>query len=374
MNRLKDLKPFYVYALLDNADKSIFYIGKGQDARLFQHVKEVARGIADNEKQLKILGIKKNGREVKELVIGRFDTEQEAFAVECTLIHWVYGIENLTNSASGHGSNLIRPKNNYSIIPTLEKSESHQYYVYALTTDSNNCPFYIGQGKDNRAFQHEKEVIRGNTITRKQKKISDNIVSGRKVKPLIIGRFKTKDEALAVESLLIHWVYGINSLTNDVSGHGVVTIRPKDHYEELQGIDEPELNYCQRTKANRERNNVIEFLNEIKELIESDCNITFDEINTQNDRHTYLVKFIKGVILAVVSHHTPRRAAAVTIQSIDLKKESKERVRYICDRTKLEWKDNGRYGRIMPAGSYTDQYIVLQKFKETLFELEKVKI
>jgi hypothetical protein len=59
---------------------------------------------------------------------------------------------------------------------------------------------------------------------------------------------------------------------------------------------------------------------------------------------------------------------------LDTKEENKARVRYICDNSKLEWKDNGRYGRIMPAGSFTDSEIVLQKFAETLSEIEKVKI
>ena len=43
-------------------------------------------------------------------VLGRFDTEQEAYAVEATLIHWVYGHENLTNIQAGHGWRHIRPK------------------------------------------------------------------------------------------------------------------------------------------------------------------------------------------------------------------------------------------------------------------------
>jgi|GEM_PF-2778165 len=369
------LKPFYVYVLHDENDHDIFYVGKGKDDRLYQHAKEARRGKSEKEKDKKILEIEQSGHKVKQTVVGRFDSDGEAFAVESTLIHWVYGIDNLTNVASGHGASQIRPKNNYGYISTLQDNMLIPYYVYALISDTNkHSIFYIGQGKGNRAYQHLKEVERGIIKTRKQKEIFEIIKAGGNYIPIVIGRFNTQKEALAVESILIHWVYGIDSLKNDVSGHRVTLIRPKNHYEELQGIDEPELNYSARTKANRDRNDIVGFLNEIRTLIESKCNIKFDDIHTHNDRCTYLVKFIKGVRLTVVSHHSAKRAAAVTIESIDTKEINKARVRYVCDNSKLEWKDNGRYGRIMPAGSFTDPEIVLKKFIETLSEIEKVKI
>lgn len=374
MGLLSDLKPFYVYALMNGETFEIFYIGKGQDDRVFQHVKEVKRGVIETAKQNMIATIENSGDAVKQTVIGRFDTEKEAFAVECALIHWVYGANSLTNIASGHGANFIRTKNDYRHVSQLEENSQKPFYVYILTDSNDNSVFYVGKGKGNRYSQHQKEVDRGLIETLKQQKIHDIVQHNRQVKPFIVGRFNTEQEALSVESLLIHWVYGIESLTNDTSGHGVNFIRPKGHYEELQGIDEPELNYCARTKENRERNNIIPYLTEIKELIESNCNIQFDDIHTQNDRHTYLVKFIKGVRLTVVCHHTAKKAAAVTIESLDGKKENKDQVRYICDNSKLEWKDNGRYGRIMPAGTYSDPKIILEKFKETLAEIDKVEI
>jgi hypothetical protein len=374
MNSLTDLKPFYVYALMPEVNHDIFYVGKGQDDRIFQHAKEVKRGVVETFKQKRIAEIKNEGNRVKNLVIGRYDSEEEAYAVECTLIHWVYGINNLTNIASGHGSNYIRQKDHFGNIRQIEENDQYPFYVYILTDSKDHSIFYVGKGKGKRYSQHQKEVARGLVETSKQQKIYDIIIKNREVKPFLIGRFNTEKEALAVESLLIHWVYGITSLTNDTSGHGVDFIRPKGHYEELQGIDEPELNYCARTKENRERNNVIPYLNEIKELIESNCNIQFDSINTRNDRHTWLVKNFKGVEIAIACHHTAKKGAAVSIQSIDGKKHNKERVRFICDNSRLECKDNGRYGRIMPAGTYTDPNKILEKFKETLAEIEKVQI
>jgi hypothetical protein len=92
MNSLTDLKPFYVYALMPEVNHDIFYVGKGQDDRIFQHAKEVKRGVVETFKQKRIAEIKNEGNRVKNLVIGRYDSEEEAYAVECTLIHWVYGI------------------------------------------------------------------------------------------------------------------------------------------------------------------------------------------------------------------------------------------------------------------------------------------
>jgi len=250
--------------------------------------------------------------------------------------------------------------------------ELKRYYVYVLIDPRDEQIFYVGKGQEDRVRQHEKDVKRGVEETANQKKILEILTDGKEVKKVIVGRFDTAEEALSVEAVLIHWVYGIANLTNIASGHGVDNIRPKGHLENLQGIDEPNLNYCERTKNNRLKNDIIPFLEEIRDLVEKECNIKFDDIHTQNDRHTYLVKFIKGVRLTIVSHHTAKRAAAVTIESLDGRKHHKERVKDICAQTKIEYKDNGRYGRIMPAGSYTDPYVVLEKFKETLAELEKV--
>ena len=272
---------------------------------------------------------------VKQTVIGRFNSEKEAFAGECTLIHWVYGTDTLTNLASGHGVNLIRQKGCYAYVHHLDENLNFPYYVYVLTDPRDNSVFYVGKGTANRYAHHLKEVEKGLLGTLKQQKILDILKSGLEIRPLIVGRFSTEEEALAVESLLIHWVYGIDSLVNCNGGHGVSFIRPKEHYEMLQGIDEPNLNYCARTKENRERNNIIPYLEELRSYIESNCDIKFDTIHTSNDRHTYLVKFIKGVRLTICCHHNSKRSAAVTIESIDLKAVNRERVKYICDNTRL---------------------------------------
>jgi hypothetical protein len=53
-------------------------------------------------------------------VIGRFDTEQEAFAVESCLIKWSYGIGNLTNTVHGHHHEFIREISIFEEVPGLD--------------------------------------------------------------------------------------------------------------------------------------------------------------------------------------------------------------------------------------------------------------
>ena len=106
------LKPFYVYVLADPlCDNQIFYVGKGKSKRGFDHLKDALKAdIEETPKLARIRLIYKAGLEPLVRVISRFDSEEEAFAVESVLIHWVYGYEYLTNEQSGHGSRYVRPK------------------------------------------------------------------------------------------------------------------------------------------------------------------------------------------------------------------------------------------------------------------------
>jgi len=112
------LRPYYVYELRDPKDNSkIFYVGKGKDDRKSQHIRDVLRKEPSEvftEKETTINELFKKHGEILELIIGRFDTEAEAFAVEATLIHWVYGLDKLTNQQSGRHSESIRAIGDFS--------------------------------------------------------------------------------------------------------------------------------------------------------------------------------------------------------------------------------------------------------------------
>jgi len=134
------LLPYYVYVLLDpskSPKEKTFYVGKGTGNRVGHHFEDAKRKISnesneevtENEKTKKrqiIEYLINSGRKPLEIVIGRYETEEEAYAVEAVLIHFMFGHENLTNIASGHGSKLLRSKKDFDNI--LENAE-HQHDI-----------------------------------------------------------------------------------------------------------------------------------------------------------------------------------------------------------------------------------------------------
>lgn len=109
------LLPFYVYLLADpGADNAIFYVGMGCNQRALHHWDEVKslmqrQQTPTHPKHHRMMKIASEGGEPIQTVIGRFETRDEAYAVESTLINWVYGYDNLTNMNRGHNANQIRP-------------------------------------------------------------------------------------------------------------------------------------------------------------------------------------------------------------------------------------------------------------------------
>lgn len=126
------MNDYYVYELIDATNQGIFrvfYVGKGSGPRVKEHAKRVLAKVKNGEKldgekeialkQLLIDG-KAKPENLKELVIGRYQTEEEALAVEATLIKWIYGINTLGNKVHGHRSNQVRAKGNYDFDSELE--------------------------------------------------------------------------------------------------------------------------------------------------------------------------------------------------------------------------------------------------------------
>jgi hypothetical protein len=100
---LGNLKTYFVYELIDPRDNKVFYVGKGKNRREDDH----KSGDKDLKEQ-KIRDIEEAGNDVKRILIGRYDTQEEAFAVETTLIKWVYGYDNLKNIDPGRYHAFVR--------------------------------------------------------------------------------------------------------------------------------------------------------------------------------------------------------------------------------------------------------------------------
>lgn len=132
-NEVIELKQYYVYVLIDPRDNEVFYVGKGQGERAFQHERDVISQINklsadeviefEHNKEERIKDILSCSLKVSAFVIGRYNTQVESLAVESTLIKWVYGFDELTNKVHGHGHDSIRAKDDYSELPCIDVPE-----------------------------------------------------------------------------------------------------------------------------------------------------------------------------------------------------------------------------------------------------------
>ncbi len=99
---------FYVYALIDPrfTPGKIFYIGKGVNNRLFDHVANATLTSATSDKLDVIREIQNAGKEVKHIILRHGLKEKEAFEVEAAMIDLLsagYQFDGtLTNIQKGH--------------------------------------------------------------------------------------------------------------------------------------------------------------------------------------------------------------------------------------------------------------------------------
>lgn len=90
----------YVYALVDPRDKYVFYIGKGKDNRVFNHVEEAlkiknaSKKVEEKEKVKIIKEINKKGLNVRHYILRSGLTEELAKEIEAILID-LLNLENL---------------------------------------------------------------------------------------------------------------------------------------------------------------------------------------------------------------------------------------------------------------------------------------
>lgn len=146
------LNKYYVYGLLDPTNYQPFYIGKGCGNRVFKHAKNALTAKEKNEDDvsLKISTIQdiiEQGKEVLCMIYRWGMTENEAFAVEATLIDYIPG---LTNIQSGHNNDYgittvedlqeslsipeyNEPQEDYVIIKTKQKNIDERGSLYEAT-------------------------------------------------------------------------------------------------------------------------------------------------------------------------------------------------------------------------------------------------
>lgn len=106
-----------------------------------------------------------------------------------------------------------------------EKSRQElKYYVYMLLNPSDNKPFYVGKGIDNRVFNHLACALTDiDTSNAKYDKIREITQSGQTVKHIIVRHGLSESEAFQIEASLIDTLtYCGLFLSNIVGGHNSI--------------------------------------------------------------------------------------------------------------------------------------------------------
>lgn len=257
-----------------------------------------------------------------------------------------------------------------------EEKELKSYYVYELVDSSNNEVFYVGKGQGRRAFQHEEEAKSIGLDTPKLERIRIIENEGDKVITRVIGRYTTDEEALAVESTLIHWVHGYENLTNLKGGKGHDSIRPKGDMSILKGIDIPENirssdgTYSQKYIELREKNDIVSYMEKLKEYLEKELKIQLSDVDISEARFTKLFFPYKNTKISVGTSHSPKKLIWIGVESIDGKQENKEHIIEIGNNSNLEVRNNGSYAKLPNFKSTTKKDKIAIYFKEIIAEID----
>jgi len=106
-----------------------------------------------------------------------------------------------------------------------EKSrQALKYYVYMLIDPTDNNPFYVGKGIDNRVFNHLACALTDSDVSNaKYDKIREIIQNGQTVKHVIVRHGLSESEAFQIEASLIDTLtYCGLLLSNIVGGHNSI--------------------------------------------------------------------------------------------------------------------------------------------------------
>lgn len=116
-NRACDELSYYVYCLVDPTDNKVFYVGKGKNNRVFNHIENVEDQTENDTDQLidegeKNKRIKEIGAQnVKHFILRHGLTEDQALQLESTLIDFL--MDERVNGGTKHLTNLVHGHHHY---------------------------------------------------------------------------------------------------------------------------------------------------------------------------------------------------------------------------------------------------------------------
>lgn len=141
--KVKCMLKWYVYALIDPRSKEIFYIGKGNKDRIFEHEKEKYVETEGN-KGKRIKNIIASGNEVEKVIIQYGLEENEAFAAEAAIINLMDFLKpgELTNVVAGQHSTQMMDVETIEKIYGAETICSAEIYHNLLVVKINSLYSY----------------------------------------------------------------------------------------------------------------------------------------------------------------------------------------------------------------------------------------
>jgi len=221
--------------------------------------------------------------------------------------------------------------------------------------------FYIGKGKGNRAEDHMREARESDSETRKLEKIREiesREGTNNKLKIRVIARFDSEDKAYAVESVLMHWMYDFEHLTNVQHGHGHQYIR---RHGELATIDGLDLNRVVNLGGNRNtgylqdkmdsivRHNVLNSADELRaKLLDHIQNDLISEAMLWERGRwvAILVKITPNINLALQFSSTGNNKITFNLVPTDEGLDTRNLFSKIMKENNLEPKNHGHYAKL----------------------------
>ncbi len=146
---LEEIK-YYVYCLRDPRTEKIFYIGKGKENRIFQHLKCAIQQETESDKLNQIREIIENNHEVEHYILRHGLEEKEAFQIEAILIDLFQTFSDISNIVRGFDSldrgikTAADVESYYSAQPIYKKEFRHKVILININKSykHSNCDVY----------------------------------------------------------------------------------------------------------------------------------------------------------------------------------------------------------------------------------------
>ena len=264
------------------------------------------------------------------------------------------------------------------IIEEFENTEIplKSYYVYALIDPTqDNQIFYIGKGTKVRGLDHIKEAKEHEKTSPKLDRIRKIENQNFEVIFRVLCRFDTEPEAFAVESILIHWVYGHENLTNIQPGHGVNFIRDiKQKFPELKGIDIPKklkisgritTGYTQEIIERHASYNHLELAEDLRDYLSLNNipGINNEILGLENGRYVgFTIDVNKSAQLVIQLTDTSTHNVTFNLKPITEKKADRDNfIKFVNTIPMLDYRNEGKYAKF---SSWYDLKLTVEEHKK----------